>query len=244
MYLGNVGRRNIYQKSFGTFIFLAAMLLSACSFTTASPTPLPDTDPAPVPETPTEEIPPTEPVLVAGTSIVQFPDGSEITLFSDAIIDIITILDLAPEVHAHAITLQKGHIIVNSQLPDGIWFSVLNPFNYVAVVTGSIIELAFDPSTGLYIMDCKEGVCKMGIDNEHLFDILEQQQGCLDQAGNFFGPFDNVAFEELADLCQNGIPAATLTPVAQQPSETPDIRASATAACNEFEGEFPGTPCP
>jgi len=244
MYLRNIDRRSIYQKSFGTLIILAAMLLSACSFTAASPTLPPDTELAPVPETPTAEILPTETATFAGTSIVQFPDGSEITLYTDAIIDIITILDLAPEIPAHAITLHKGHIIVNSKLPDGIWFSVLNPFNYVAVVTGSIIELAFDPSTGLYIMDCKEGVCKMGIDNEHLFDILEQQQGCLDQAGNFFGPYDNVAFEELADLCQNGIPAATPTPVAQQPSETPDIRASATAACNEFEGEFPGTPCP
>jgi len=244
MYVFKRERGRISRNPINVFMVLIILLISACSFSTTSPTPPPDTEPAPVPETPTEEIVLTETPTLMGTSIVLFPDGSQITLFVDSLIDIITILDLAPEVPAHAITLHKGHIIVNSKLPDGIWFSVLNPFNYVAVVTGSIIELAFDPSTGLYIMDCKEGACKMGIDNEHLFDVIEQQQGCMDEEGNFFGPFNDVAFDELTDLCQNSIPAETPTPSGEEPSATPDIQASATAACNEFEGEFPGTPCP
>lgn len=235
---------SISQKSICAFMVLVVLLLSACSFFTTSPTPPPDTAPTPVSETPTEEILPTTTASVMGTSIVQFPDGSAITLFADSLIDIITILDLVPDVPAHGITLQKGHIIVNSQLPEGLWFSVVNPFNFVALVTGSIMELAFDPDTGLYIMDCKEGTCKMWVDNENLFDVLEQQQGCMDKTGNFFGPFVDVAFDELADLCQNYIPIETPTPEGQQPSATPDIRASATAACEEFASEFPGTPCP
>ena len=240
-------RRFISQKSISVLLVLTT-LLTACSFTSPTASPVPPTDTAstqiPESETPTEEMAPTETESMLGTSIVKFPDGSEITLYTDSAIAIITILDLVPAVPAHAISLQKGHIIVNSQLADGIWFTVLNPFNYVAVVTGSSMELAFDPETGLYLMECEEGTCKMGTDNENLYDVLEEQQGCIDETGNFFGPFDDVPFDELDEHCQELIATSTPAPDGQQPDTTPDIRASATAACEEFEGDFPGTPCP
>ena len=243
MILFHEKRRNYFHKTIILSVFLAAILISACSFSGTS-TPLSDATSTPASETSTEDILATETPAAQGSSVIKFPDGSEITLYTGAQIDIITILDLAPDVSAHAITLQKGHIIVSSQLPDGIWFSVLNPLSYVVVVTGSIMELEFDPESGFYLLDCIEGTCKMGTDNEHLFDVLEGQQACMDEAGNFFGPFDDIAFEDLSDLCQNSISIEPPTSVAETSTATPDIRASATAACSDFEDDFPGTPCP
>lgn len=109
------------------------------------------------------------------------------------------------------------------------------------------MELSFDPATGQYLMNCREGACRMGQNIDKLFFVLQQQQGCMDQAGNFYGPFDNVDFEDLAELCDNSTPSelpptATLTPA--PPTATPDIQATATASCLAYENQFPGTPCP
>ena len=59
--------------------------------------------------------------------------------------------------------------------------------------------------------------------------------------------FDDVGFDELGELCvydpsqETEPPEDTDTPT---PSETPDSEGTATAACQDFESQFPGTPCP
>lgn len=233
-------RAVIFDKVVILSLLLTGLLLTACYSTPDTPILPSDT----APPSPTEEILPTATESPINTSIVKFPDGSEITLFAGSQIDVFTTFDLAPRGSGGLISLQKGQIIVNSNLPTGLWFTVFNPFNYIALVTGSIMELAFDPDTGIYIMDCKDGSCQMGINIDNSMYILEKQQACMDASGNVYGPFEDVPFDELADLCLEYILLGTPTPLGEQPSATPDIRASATAACQEFEGEFPGTPCP
>lgn len=54
---------------------------------------------------------------------------------------------------------------------------------------------------------------------------------------------DSARYEEWSDLAELGS-VVTPTPSATTVTETPDVGATATVACQEFEDQFPGTPCP
>ena len=97
------------------------------------------------------------------------------------------------------------------------------------------------------MMSCVEGACESGQDGEASLTLGLNQQGCIDEEGHYIGPFDDVGFDELGELCvydpsqETEPPEDTDTPT---PSETPDSEGTATAACQDFESQFPGTPCP
>jgi hypothetical protein len=182
-------------------------------------------------------------------SIVRFPDSSIISLAPDAYIEIASIEELTSEEPGHEIMLHRGKIEVNSQLPEGIWFTVFNRNYYLARVTGSIMILYFDSVTGQFMMDCVEGLCEFGMNLQNMQSMAENHQGCIDEEGNFFGPFDGVSFDELKELCVDIIPTDTPTTETTETntpttSQTPDSEATATASCKDFESQFPGTPCP
>jgi hypothetical protein len=172
-------------------------------------------------------------------STVLLPDGSEISLDPDAYIEIINVDGLSSGEPGHEIKLHRGQIVVTSKLPEGTWFTVFSKSNYIARVTGSIIVLLYDPITGQFMLDCVKGTCEMGPNLQNIHELSAEHQGCLNIWGNFFGPYENIDFEELSVICAQLVPTYTPTP---EPLQTMD--ATATAACLEFQLQFPGTPCP
>jgi hypothetical protein len=218
------------------------LLLAGCSST---PTPATQEEPSALSQA-TETSPP--PIDIA-PSIVRLPDGSEISMESDTYIEILKVDGLPSDDSGHEIMLHRGEISVESQLPQGKWFTVVNRDYYYARVTGSIFIVFYDPDSGQFMIECVNGDCEMGPDLQNIVGLLEGQMGCLDEEGNFFGPYSDIDFEELSEVCvfseQPETPTTTYTETSTpEPSGTLDDEATATAACKDFESQFPGTPCP
>jgi len=265
------GKFTQYRKPFnkGLFILFVAipiMIVTITGCTLATPTPLPQNTDTPEPEvvdtstpvpedtstpvpedtstpvpedtsTPVSEAQETvtsvsgDPMVVkyeTGQTYIRLPDGSELILGLDTEIEFIKIFGLSPGVAQHEILLKSGVILVNSQLPEGAWFTVFNPDGHVARVTGSIMVVGYDADTGEFLTDCVEGDCELGPDAQALFKLAADEQGWLDKDGNFQGPYD-VDMDELRETYGDKIP---------------DMDAKATQACSDFQGQFPGTPCP
>jgi hypothetical protein len=73
--------------------------------------------------------------------------------------------------------------------------------------------------------------------------VPKGQQGSLDQSGVFSGPTTTAASvgTTYAAYIQAGVPVATYTSAA---TATPDLAATGTLVCQQFNAKFPGTPCP
>ena len=145
----------------------------------------------------------------------------------------------------HILKLHYGEVLVNSNLPAGKWFTVYSPDGYIARVTGSIMVVGYDAATGRFLTSCVDGDCELGPDVQNLLQLAAQDQGWLDENGNFLGPFD-VDLEVLQATYGTIIPTEaveTSTPVGF--TSTPDLAATGTAVCQEFHSNFPLTPtCP
>lgn len=223
-----------------TFIFIGFVLVGCSS--TATPTP--EVDQPETTQTPDSG----ESASELFPSIVRLPGGSEISLEPDTYLEIIRVSDLSPGDSGHEVMLHRGKIEVDSQLPEGTWFTVYNRDYYFARVTGSIMFVLYDLITGQFLVSCDEGTCELGLDEETSQTLETNQQGCIDEYGHFIGPFDDVDFDELSELCvyepqETQAPEATETDT-PTPSLTPASEETATAACEDFESQFPGTPCP
>jgi hypothetical protein len=220
----------------------AVLLLAGCSST---PTPATQEEPSALSKT----IETSPPPIDLAPSIVRLPDGSEIIMEADAYIEILRVDGLSSGESGHEIMLHRGQISVESLLPQGEWFTVVNRDYYYARVTGSIFIVFYDPVSDQFMIECVSGDCEMGPDLQNIVGLVAGQMGCLDEEGNFFGPYSDIDFEELSEVCvfseQPETPTATHTETSTpEPSGTPDDEATATAACKDFESQFPGTPCP
>ncbi len=181
------------------------------------------------------EVAPGEPIYIKyefGNNIVRLPDGSEIILGLDSEIELTKIFGHTQGATDHEIILLKGTILVVSNLPEGKWFRVLNPNGHIAQVTGSVMVVGYNPETGIFITACVDGDCELGSDAQALFKVAAEEEGWLDENGNFQEPVE-VDMDELRAIYGDKIP-----------EEVPDLEAEATAACGEFQSQFPGTPCP
>jgi hypothetical protein len=201
---------------------------------------------------------PVEVSLLSGTPInvnygidqtfIRLPDGSEIILGQNTEIEMSKIFGLTTEVPEHEIVIHNGSILVDSLLDKGEWFTILNPEGNIARVTGSVMVVTYDAKTGKFCIDCIEGDCEFGPNDNILLDLTVGEQLCFVSDGTFQGPFD-VNMDELRKIYGDKIPAGPPSPVPdtatpEPPTNTPDTAATATAACGEYEEQFPGTPCP
>jgi len=180
---------------------------------------------------------PGEPIVIkyeTGKSVIRLPDNSEIILGLDTEIELLEIYDLTPQATKHEILLLRGIIYVESKLPDGIWFTVLNPKGQKVRVTGSIMIVDYDADAGLFKTDCVEGDCVfLSPEDQEILHLAAHEHGWLDENGFFDGPIA-VNIEELRRVYGEE----------KIPEKEPDLDATATQACNDFQSEFPGTPCP
>ncbi len=180
-------------------------------------------------------------------SIIQLPDGSRIVLMGNSEISFSGIAGLGTGLAENQAWLIHGEALIVSQQPAGTWFTILNPGGFIVHVAanlgtpGATMLVNYDPATGQFAVDCISGICELGPDAGHLVIVPPNEQGSLDQNGVFQGPFasDPSISGTYGNYYQSGAPIPTyvLTP-------TSDQAATATAACQQFNSQFPGTPCP
>ena len=195
---------------------------------------------------------PTAPVL----TVVHLPDGSEIVANGGSEFSFVqptgggTAFD-------NRVLVNGGEILIISLLPAGYWFTGTNPLGFIAHVTaapttpGAIMRLNYDLATGKFIVDCIQGICETGPDAQRLTTIPWGNQGDLDQSGNFQGPSAldiykingiYAVYIQLGLTAPTSVGATPTEPQSQTP--TPDLPATATYACQQFESQYPATPCP
>lgn len=155
---------------------------------------------------------------------IRLPDGSEIILGPNSEIELNRIYGLTGGIE-HEILLLRGTILVISQLPEGKWFSVVNPDGHIARVTGSVMEVGYNAETGEFTTKCVNGDCELENDAQALFQIAAKQEGWFDKDGNFLGPFE-VDMDELRKTYGDLIPPDG--PPTETPTNTPTGTATST----------------
>ena len=227
--------RDFVSKPVFIFIVLSLLLVSLTGCATPTPTPTP-------------VLPP--PVIPPALSVLNLPDASLLVLKSFTELNISSSNTL----------IKSGETLVVSSLPAGTWFTVVNPRGYIGQVTadpskpGAILLVTYDDVSGKFTVVCIQGFCVMGPDVDHLTKIPYSSQASLDLTGKLEGPaaLDLAKIIEIyGKYIQIGLFAPTAvvstptpTTPAEPPTSTPDIGATATAACADFHSKFALTPCP
>jgi hypothetical protein len=183
-------------------------------------------------------------------SVVQLPDGSKLVVSGATEVSLLGLTGTGAPVDQG--WLLHGDVLVVSQQPAGMWFTILTPGGFVAHVTaaadtpGAIMLVRYDATTGKFSLDCILGICELGADAQHLSGVPKGQQGSLDQNGVFSGPTTTAASvgTTYAAYIQVGAPVATYTSSAASATATPNLAATGTLVCQQFNAQFPGTPCP
>jgi len=233
-------RKIQFHKIFFTITIAIVILISGCSSqknSTASPISKAGEDtPIPVPE----EVLITTfgPLCKIGLSYIRFPDGSELFLGPETEIEILTIADLSTGTPGYEVLLRHGYLVILSQPPQEIQFTVFSLEGYIAQMAGSLMYVGIEEETGNFKALCVDGVCDLGSDPESFLSLPEGSEGWLNLAGDFQGPFE-IDFNVLREGCGENYISVVIPP-----TPTPDVDATATAFCGDFEEENPGTPCP
>ena len=98
--------------------------------------------------------------------------------------------------------------------------------------------VGIEKDIGKFTAICVDGVCDLGSDLQSLIRLPTGNMGWLNEAGDFEGPFE-IDVNALRKGCGEDYISVEIPP-----TSTPDIDATATAFCGDFEEENPGTPCP
>jgi|GEM_PF-4980834 hypothetical protein len=174
------------------------------------------------------------------------PDGTEIFFSEDTVINMIKVAGLTNGAVDHDALLQHGPVFIRSFLPDGKWFTILSSNGLIARLDGSAM-VAYDANTNVFTEYCLSDICEFGSNVLDLHYILSGQRSWLDGNGAVHDPLD-IELANLPENCKFQFPEVGLVDQIETPTpettSSPDVIATSTAACQDFESEFPGTPCP
>jgi hypothetical protein len=183
--------------------------------------------PEEIPNTATPEFSATPlPVAEQAFSSINLGDGSTIYTVTETNLEILSGTSVL-DVGGHLILLKVGEIFVDSKLPSGTWFTVINPNGQISRVTGSIISVRFSLDPVEYEIVCIEGNCQFGKDEFNLQGIPVGTSVIMSLNGDFI---------KSAPL-ELGLTSNSYQLVYQ-------IIMDKKSRCDEFEGMFVGTPCP
>lgn len=229
---------NTGKSALGMFVILAVIILSSCSpTTTIAPTNPPVPSATQVPQK-------CEPVFASndtGLSVLRMPDGSEVYLAEN------TEIEFLPGGYCTGydrlqIVLKRGRIAILS-LPQGEEISVIDPQGHTAtLIDTGLVDL--DPKTSTLLLACTGGPCALGVDSQNQTNLVCGESRSIGSDGTISEvlTIDPAMLSVFGSWLQpKCTPTATGTPV---PTGTPDIAATATANCANFQGQFPLTPCP
>ena len=231
--------RNTLVMKLGLIIIILA-LIAGCSSQepTITPTKIPLAKATYTPEPANVEIPETGLLCKSDLSHIRLPDGSDFYLSAQTQITILEFLDQTIDVSLIRLLIEKGKIIIVSPLPENIMFIIESPLGSIARVDGGFTVVEYDEENKKFTTQCINGPCEVGFDPDSLNMLASNHAGVVNEEGEFID-LGEITNDDLLSGCEDNyifvdIPA---TP-------TPDVGATATAFCGEFEVSNPGTPCP
>jgi hypothetical protein len=244
------GMNSKLSSSYGR-VAMIFTVLTLCILTACTPVPTPIAQPTSIP-LPTETSQPSkcEPVKMTGNSSVtmtRLPDNSEIYLSENTQIELTT-ADNCPGVTETSIILLSGQVAIKANLPVGSWFIVTNPGGFIARINGTG-AVEFDATTGQFLLDCTNGNCTLGPSLQQFAQFGCNEGGGLSNHSTFPVPLviDVSALQSTYGdwIVPTCVAAKTPTLIGTpNPTGTPLMAKTATAACAAFHSKFPGTPCP
>lgn len=190
---------------------------------------------------------------------VTLPDGAVLFLDQSSEVELTQLAGTRDGGVDTVLSLNDGRVIVSISLRAGHTFLIRTPNGVLSRVTGSVMGVGYDDSTGQSETYCVEGHCE--VEHEGSGDNTGLEGGQSTTANsNGTGPIqqgsgDDDAWTRLGSLLTStalgGLPTATSTPTptlspTPEPSTTPTPDATATRVsfCATFQAGFPGTPCP
>ncbi len=222
---------------------ITILVITGCSALTGqTPVPPPtepgQTEPPPTP-LPTE----CKPIRIAnsdGLSLITLPDGSQIFLGNNTEIDFIP-GGYCLGISEHRAYLLRGEIAVRSLLPDDSLFTVFSPEGFKVTLDDTGL-VTYNLEKTLLTLNCSNGNCTIGTEQQPYLLTCGQMVE-FDQNAVPNGPF-GITVSVLEPYGDWLLPKCDFTPPEPTSTPTPDIGATATAACSAWNNEFPSTPCP
>ncbi|MCD4679779.1 MAG: FecR domain-containing protein [Bacteroidales bacterium] len=212
-----------------------------------------DTPPAPsLTIVPSLTIEPTIP-----NSAIILPDGSQIILKPETRIEILQQPGIPLESVEITVKILKGEIMVVPNIEENAWFNVQNSSDITAQVQGCAMVVNVDDQSDSFGIKCIDSNCNVALTSENLVSLTSNFAWII-QDGLILDNPEVIDFTTLSKDYAEDMPvcvanaislpipqtsgqASTFTPT---PTRTPDLAATATSACADFQEQFPATPCP
>lgn len=169
---------------------------------------------------------------------IRLPDGSALSLSVWSQLSIPEFPDLttnAPTIH---MIIEHGKIIVFSPFPENVSYLLESPLGAVARINSGYLVVEYDQENQTYFTHCINGRCEVGPSLDALNVLETNRTGMINQSGEFID-LGAITLDDLISGCEDNHLALEIPA-----TPTPDIGATATAYCGEFQENNPGTPCP
>ncbi|MFC2063924.1 hypothetical protein ACFLXB_02380 [Chloroflexota bacterium] len=173
----------------------------------------------------------------AGLALLTFTDGSQVFLGPETEFDFIP-MGSCTGAATHRVTLLKGEIAISSLLPLPVLFIVDNGGGIEATLSETGL-VRIDAETDALQVNCTNGICSLG-NSSQPFALVCGETGEIELDGQYTGP-DEIDLDLLIPYGDWLMPKCDLVP---NPTPTPNIGATSTAACSDWLNQFPLTPCP
>jgi hypothetical protein len=177
-----------------------------------------------------------------GLALITFPDGSQVFLGSNTEMDFIP-AGYCPGITEHQVFLLSGEIAARSLLPEDSLFTVFSPEGFKVTLDDTGL-VTYSHENKLLTLNCSNGTCTIGTEQQPYLLTCGQMIE-FDQNAVLNGPF-GINVSVLAPYGDWLLPKCDFIPLdpTSTSTPTPDIGATATAACSAWNNEFLLTPCP
>ena len=190
-----------------------------------------------------------EPVIP--NSAITLPDGSQIVLRPKTRIEILQQPGFPAESVEIIVKILQGEIMVVPNPGDSFWFNVQNSSGITARILGCAMVVDVDEQNNSFGIKCIDSNCTVTLPPDNLFSLTSNFAWVI-QDGSILDNPEVIDFTTLSKDYAEDMPVcvanAMTLPIPQTGGQastpTPDLAATATSACADFQQQFPSTPCP
>lgn len=188
-----------------------------------------------------DEIPETGLLCKSSLAHVRLKQGSDLYLSALTRVSILEYPDWTAEASILRVFIEQGKLAILSQPLKNISYILETPSGIIARINSGfmIVEyVEYDEDKQELFAYCINGPCEIGLDLNFMNLIETGHSGVINHRGTF-ADLGEIPGDDLISGCEEDhlVLEVPTTP-------TPDLGATATAFCGEFEENNPGTPCP